>query len=78
MFKKMTMLKIRILQLSLEKMVHLMLQQSKWMKATVDMLDATGKNKLVGVLSPKADNLTGVTCDLLESLLDGKKWCYYH
>ena len=57
--------KVKILQLSMEKTVHLMSQQSKWVKATVDVPEDT---KFVGVMSPKANTLGGMTCDFLESL----------
>ena len=57
--------KVKILQLSMEKTVHLMSQQSKWVKATVDVPEDT---KFVGVMSPKANTLGGKTCDFLENL----------
>ena len=60
--------KVRILQLSMEKTVHVMPQQSKWVRATVDVPEDTSESKFVGVMSPKANTLGGMTCDFLESL----------
>ena len=64
--------RVRILQLSMEKTVHLMPQQSKWVRATVDVPEDTSESKLVGVMSPKATTLGEMTCDFLEDLWSGE------
>ena len=52
---------VRILQLSLAKTIHLMPQQSKWVSATVDIPNVTCEKESIGVISPKADTLAGIT-----------------
>ena len=65
--------KVRILLFTLKKTVHLMPQQSKWVKAIVERPDATGEKTQLGIISPKADSLAEVTCDFLEGLWSGEQ-----
>ena len=64
---------VRILQMSLQKTVHLMPQQSKWVTAVVDMPGTTDESKVVGIMSPKADILAGATCDFTEGVWNGEQ-----
>ena len=50
----------------MEKTVHLIPQQSKWVRATVDVLEDTSESKFDGVMSPKANTLGGMTCDFFK------------
>ena len=65
--------KVRILRLTLEKTVHLMPQQSKWVRAIVEVPDATCETTQLGMISLKAEALAEVTCDFLEGLWSGEQ-----
>ena len=65
--------KVKILRLTLEKTVHLMPQQSKWVRAIVEVPDATCETTQLGMISPKAEALAEVTCDFLEGLWSGEQ-----